>query len=329
MSSLKKNHCCVFSDDERMVLEYLSDKKYHSGVQLGSALNKSRTTIMNYMKKLSDSGLLINKVIGRGYQLQIVPEFYDRRILLKRPNLSFFDTVDSTNQFLLEQSDVSEGTVVLTDFQSHGRGRRGRDFLSSYGTQIMFSYATNFKEIGEINGLSIVIGIAVVKALESVGINNVQIKWPNDLYINGQKVGGILVETSCSKKGVYTVIGVGINVVRDFLFLVDLSKLDREIGAIDISKHGISRSEMVLLLCEYIDKYIANFKRVGLQPYIETYNNYDAFAGSNVRIITNERIIEGVNGGINATGAIILYTPEGKLVEVVAGDVSLRKADIT
>ena len=325
MQSVGACRARVFTPDERRILEILSDGKFHSGVQLGEFIGKTRASVLHNIKTLSEHGISFNRVVGRGYQLQHVPCFYDADLLKRRPGLTYFDSVESTNTYLLGKPESPEGSVVVAGFQEGGKGRRGREFVSRFGEQVMFSYACRFNEPAEIAGLSIVAGISVVKVLRAAGQRNLGLKWPNDIYVDGKKAGGILVETNCGAGGVYAVIGIGINVAKDFLFSSDMARVNREISVAEaVGNDGSGRSRFLLNLCEQLDRDLEEYRKCGLGSFVSEFNECDVYRGHEVVLINDNVHLCGISDGISSSGALVIYDDEGVRREIFAGDVSLR-----
>ena len=234
----------AFSDAENYILNTLLDNNFHSGEDLSKALNLSRTTISNLVKKLENNGLEIAKIPRRGYKLIYKPQ----RLKVDSESFNeinpfidtfyFFEKIDSTNDFLLANSTFDGHAIAYSEYQTLGKGRRGKEFLNSYGQHLMFSFGTHFGEVSAIAGLSIAIGICVIRALKNLGFNP-QIKWPNDIYINGKKVCGILVESSVSKKGAWVVMGVGLNVGLTLSENEKFSKLENIVDSLE----NVSRNQ--------------------------------------------------------------------------------------
>lgn len=315
----------VFSPDELKILDVLSDGRFHSGVELGEVIGKTRSSVLHNIKNIAESGICLNRVVGRGYQLQHVPCFYDKKSLKSRDGLLFFDCIESTNTYLLGRTDVSNGTVVVAAFQNGGKGRRGRKFISRYGDQIMFSYACRFNEIAEVSGLSIVAGVSIVKTLRAAGQQNIGLKWPNDIYVSGKKAGGILVETTCDSDGVFVVIGIGLNVERGFLFSSEIHNIDRELNTIDVAGNdGSRRTDLLLRFCEGLDADLAGYRSKGLAPFTDYFNGCDVFSGKQV-VLTNDNVnIFGTCLGISPSGSLIIRDENNIKREIFAGDISLR-----
>lgn len=337
----------AFSDAENYILNTLLDNNFHSGEDLSKALNLSRTTISNLVKKLENNGLEIAKIPRRGYKLI----YKTQRLKVDSESFNeinpfidtfyFFEKIDSTNDFLLANSTFDGHAIAYSEYQTLGKGRRGKEFLNSYGQHLMFSFGTHFGEVSAIAGLSIAIGICVIRALKNLGFNP-QIKWPNDIYINGKKVCGILVESSVSKKGAWVVMGVGLNVGLTLSENEKFSKLENIVDSlenvsrnqnstdlktnkdINLSQNLVDKTKLFTSIIKEINQGISIFKNDGLNPFLEEYKEYDLFYGKEVYLINDALKIEGINQGITSTGSLIVKTKEGTK-HILCGEMSLRE----
>lgn len=163
------------------ILKTLSDGEFHSGEALGHDLGISRAAIAKHIKGLSEWGVDIYRIQGRGYQLAHPMQLLDETRLTdsSEPKLELIPVIDSTNQYLLERVNESEkGRVCVAEYQASGRGSRGRQWVSPFGSNLYLSmYWRLDAGMAAAMGLSLVIGIAAVEALEEMGIQGVKLKW--------------------------------------------------------------------------------------------------------------------------------------------------------
>ena len=201
-------------------LRRLADGRFHSGEDVARSLGRSRATLSEALKRAPDLGLEIFSVRGKGYRLAEPIEFLDLADITSRlagsgVRLEIVDEIDSTSTRLLAMAAAGapSGTCLAAEWQSAGRGRRGRSWVSSLGGSLTFSLLWRFERgAGHLAGLSLAVGVAVARALSSCGVERVQVKWPNDLVADFRKLAGILVETSGEMQGPsVAVIGVGVN----------------------------------------------------------------------------------------------------------------------
>lgn len=230
----------------------------------------------------------------------------------------------STNADLRERVDSLRAPVLLAaELQTAGRGRAGRSWLSAPEDSLCFSLAWRFTgPVTRLVGLPLAVGVALADALRSRG-HPVTLKWPNDLLIDGDKLGGVLVETVTSRAdpetpALWAVIGVGLNVranrARDEGVAAPVAALGE----------GIDRNELLAALADALVAAMALFDAQGLAPFVDRWQRWHAYAGLPVMLVEQGRVLhEGVARGIDAYGCLLLDTGRG-IVPVAAGDLSLR-----
>src|SRR5690554_891663 len=209
------------------LLHMMSDGQFHSGEDLGKALGVSRAAVWKALKRLEDGGYPIQRVRGRGYRVPLGADLLDLVVIQEALPGSLeaaigwqlLDSVDSTNAQLMRQLTAPAGDrvmqVCLAEQQTSGRGRRGRDWVSPYAQNVYLSVAVPFSDGAQkLEGLSLLVGLVLVEALEACGFQGCGLKWPNDILLEGRKLAGILVEiTGDLTADCVAVIGVGINVL--------------------------------------------------------------------------------------------------------------------
>jgi len=213
-------------DNRIKLLHLLADGKFHSGEKLGSELSVGRSAVWKLIHSLKKYDLEICSVKGKGYRLPAAIEFLnqDKLSAMIQPDLlkhiillEVFEELTSTNQYLLDRSTTENicGVVVLSEYQSAGRGRRGSKWYSPFGAGINLSIGWHFDHpVESLMQLSITAGVAVIRTLREFGVYGIGLKWPNDVFFQGKKLGGILIEMRGESAGPCdVVIGIGINVV--------------------------------------------------------------------------------------------------------------------
>ena len=200
------------------ILKALSQGGFHSGEELGDKLGVSRAAISKHIKGIQAWGVDVFRVQGKGYQLAKPMQLLDVEILQNSltNRVELIPIIDSTNQYLLDRVDSLEsGAVCLAEYQAKGRGRRGREWVSPFGSNLYLSMFWRLDAgMAAAMGLSLVVGVAIVEALEEMGLTGVKLKWPNDLYYQDKKLAGILVEMSGQAGAAANlVIGMGLNLV--------------------------------------------------------------------------------------------------------------------
>lgn len=227
---------------------------------------------------------------------------------------------DSTNSELLRRAanGAPSGLVVICDRQHAGRGRRGRHWLSAPGDSLTFSVLWRRPERQDLSGLSLVVGLAVAQALEALDITGIGLKWPNDIWRENAKLGGILIETASG--GESLVIGIGLNLRENPAWTHDAG---RAVTSIEASGHLITREAVLASVLQRLAAALDQFSGLGFPPFREDWNRRDAFAGKPVELSGDCERIEGLCRGVGDEGALRLETPSG-LISFNAGDLSLR-----
>ncbi len=238
--------------------------------------------------------------------------------------LEVHEQIDSTNIRAMElaRQGAAEGTLVLAEQQTQGKGRLGRQWFAPPGSSLLMSLLLRpALALPQIHRVNMLCSLAIVEAVARVANLQARIKWPNDVTIGGKKVAGILTEASAHGKTLaYVVVGMGINVNLDVRTLPDLltpaTSLATEAG------HPISRLDLLLAILEGIE---ARYLRLpaGWSPRDE-WREHLATLGQAVRVGTREEVIEGWAEDVDEDGALLVRTEEGALRRVVVGDVTLR-----
>jgi BirA family biotin operon repressor/biotin-[acetyl-CoA-carboxylase] ligase len=232
----------------------------------------------------------------------------------------------STNADLLARvGQLAQPTLLAAESQTAGRGRAGRSWLSTSGS-LAFSLAWPLGlSLRELAGLPLAVGVALAETLHAQGVP-VRLKWPNDLWLDDAKLGGILIETAFERNGsqrVWAIIGAGINLAQP-------AELERQIGrtvAALPASLAQDRNRLLGMLLEGLASALHQFERAGFAAFQERWNALHAWAGKSVAILEQERILlEGIATGVDAQGQLVLQTAGG-LVPVLAGDVSLRRME--
>jgi len=317
------------------LLRILADGEFHSGERLGRALGLSRAGVWSLVRRIEALGLRVFKVRGRGYRLAENLDLLKLDVLaakLKKisPELriDLLDECPSTNTLLAERAAAGapHGSVLACEHQSAGRGRRGNSWVSSVGGSLAFSVLWRFpRGAGALGGLSLAVAVGAAKALERLGTHGVRVKWPNDLFCEGRKLGGILIESSGDILGPSAVIvGVGINV------RLGVQTRERIAGPVtDIASHSEavpSRTAVFVESLESIAGVLARFSREGFAPFREEWLQRHAWQGRRVALSqAGRRVAEGKVVGVADDGALMLASVEG-IQRFHSGELSLRTA---
>lgn len=333
----------VFDECDTSIIKILADQKFHSSVSLAQSLAVNSGLITYRIKRLEKYGLKFGGVSGNGFKLLDKIQVLDRNCdFFKNPKnfkFEYFDVVDSTNDCLLYHKQKQDLMVAYAEYQTKAKGRNGKKFCCVYGQQLTFSIGVFFVDITQILGLSIAIGVAVLRSLKSLNLG-LKIKWPNDIYANGEKICGILVDSVTTREGVWAVVGIGLNIAHNFLEgcnIKDGKKVTSiedylyksNVGTKPFGKNyngesfSIDKTEIFKkILTEVIDAILV-FRKEGLSPFIADYDKNSLYYDQEVKLISPTTELIGINKGINSIGSILLETNKG-IVEVPSGEMSLR-----
>ena len=313
------------------LIRYLADGNFHSGQQLGDAVGVSRSAVWKALQGLEPLGLDIQAVSGRGYRLAGRLELLARDAVLAELSrhsrallneLMLFSLLDSTNAHLMRYSSEGHGHACLAEFQSAGRGRRGRQWISPFGSNIYISLRWRFDEgMAALSGLSLAAAVAVLHALRDVGIDDAGVKWPNDIYWQGRKLAGILLEVAGESAGpCHVVIGLGVNVSMPATAAEHIDQPWVDIRSIH---EGVSRNRLAGRLLHHMLLGVAEFQQWGLAPFVDEWCRADILSGQALRLLLPNEERCGVGRGIDPQGALLLEV-DGALQRYTYGEVSLR-----
>jgi BirA family biotin operon repressor/biotin-[acetyl-CoA-carboxylase] ligase len=321
------------------VFAELSDGQFHSGEDLAQALGVSRSAIWKAVRSLRDLGATLHAVRNRGYRLAKASEpLAAERILEKLSaavrervrSLEVVWTVASTNTELLARPNPANGSseVMLAEYQTAGRGRRGRAWLAPPGGAICLSLSWTFRDVpADLGALGLVIGVCELRALHELGVSGAKLKWPNDVLVDERKLGGILIELRAESGGpACVVIGIGLNVALGVPLLAKIAETG--IAATDLVTAGLADPARNVVAGELVDSCIRGlleFERDGLRPFVENWRDADALQGRmvDVRGAVGE-VTRGLARGVDLHGALLVETADEGLKRFVSGDVSVR-----
>ena len=318
----------------RRLLNLLSDGEFHSGEALGASMGVSRMAVWKHLKVLREMGVDLTVLRGKGYRLPSSLELLERERILAAATVSgiegidVFLEVDSTNNWLREQAlkGAPSGTVCVSEMQSAGRGRRGRSWVSPFAANLYLSLLwRSASGAAALGGLSLVTGIAVLRALRSFGIEAAGLKWPNDILAADAKLAGILIDVLGESNGPCAVIvGIGVNVSmpRDAVAAIDQPWTDLQQLTGDTS---ISRNDLAARLLDEVMPAIEAFDAAGLQPFLDEWRRYDLVSGREVDLLLPNERITGTACGIDGGGALLVDTTSGRR-RFASGEVSVRVA---
>jgi len=326
------------------LLRQLADGQFHSGEDLAAKVGLTRARVSQVLKDAGAAGLALERVKGRGYRLLEAPDFLDAKKVqswlvelaagreLPLPGLvEVVDQIESTSSELMRRAqrrDVHQ-VALAAEWQSAGRGRRGRAWTAIAGGSLTFSLGWKFEQgAGFLAGLSLAVGVAVVRALESEGFKDVALKWPNDLIHRHLKVGGILIELNGDALGpTTTVIGVGLNVRIPAAARKDIPVPVTDLASIAGRRAPpIDRNRLLAALIAELATVLQQYESNGFAAFAAEWQHRHAYQGKPVRLLLPDgATVTGKVAGVDASGALVLADGPRR-ARFLSGEISLRRA---
>jgi BirA family biotin operon repressor/biotin-[acetyl-CoA-carboxylase] ligase len=312
----------------------LADGAFHSGPALACSLGVTRGTVWNAVRALERAGLDIYSVRGRGYRLAESVSLLDRETIVRglgpcavRFHVEVHDVLDSTNTHLVAlAAHAPAGTVVAAELQSAGRGRMGRTWHSGIGGALTFSLLWRFEAgAGALAGLSLAVGVALVRALTKLGARDVRLKWPNDLVANGAKLGGILIEMQGDALGPSAaVIGIGLNVKLSAAMRGRIDQPATDLSA--LCPGAVDRNVVLAVALAELAAVLDVFAEDGFKPLKAEWESAHALDGEEIVLrLPTGRTEQAIVRGVTDTGAL-LVEKGGAVVAVHSAELSVRPA---
>ncbi len=323
------------------VLSILSDGKFHSGEMIAKHFDVSRVSIWQAISEAEKLGIEIFSVRGKGYRLSHSVQFLDEDKINQSIgemaswlNIKVFDVIDSTNNFLMQEAPKGypHASCVATNIQTSGKGRRGRQWQSSLGENLTFSFLWRFtKGATALSGLSLAVGVSLIRSLKKININQALLKWPNDILVKDneeyKKLAGVLIELQGDMDGQsVAIIGIGINLK---LSKNQLAKIDQP--AIGINKcidDDVDPNEFLAIIIKDLAEVLAKFESNSFEFFQDEWQSYDAFQDQAISInLRDGVIISGQAKGVTNTGALEVITEDEGIKTFSSGEVTIRKAE--
>jgi len=309
------------------ILNLLDKEDFTSGEHIAKSLNITRTSVWKHIKSLEKLGYKFESVKNKGYRLvsrpdKPIPEEInvDLNTKIIGKKIHYFEKIISTNQIakkLLDKS-IKEGTIVVSDIQTKGRGRKNRTWSSPKGG-IWFSVIL-FPKIPPESGMLITMtcSVALVRAIKEVAQIDCVIKWPNDLLIDNKKVCGILTELDAELDQInYAIVGIGINVNNE----IELDLKDVGISIKEKTGVNISRVKLFKSILRHLDKNYQEMLDKKYDSIIKKWLLNSNIIGKKISVNQDDNIFEGIVEEINKSGYLILKNKYGNIIRVVSGDI--------
>jgi BirA family biotin operon repressor/biotin-[acetyl-CoA-carboxylase] ligase len=320
------------------LVRLLADGRWHSGAALAAHLGITRAAVCKALHKAEEAlALPIESVRGQGYRLRRPLELLDRDALWSALSpsarariavLEVLSDVDSTSSYLLRRVGAGEpsGLVCLAERQTAGRGRRGRGWVSPFGSNIYLSMLWRLPLApAQLGVLSLAAGVAAAAALRDAGADGIGVKWPNDLHWQRRKLAGLLLEVSGEAQGPsQVVLGIGVNL-----------RLEPEQGAaidqpwVDLAEVlgdvPVRRNAAAAALIEHLSAALADYAPARVPEILEDWRGLDLYRGESMELVAGDRRVSGRYAGIDDNGNLLLDAEQGRQ-RFAAGEISLRPA---
>jgi len=314
------------------LLRLLQDGQFHSGEELGAAVGVSRAAIWKRLQALeAEFDLQIHKVRGRGYRLETPLSLLNGNLLSDSSPfaVTLLQQVDSTNAEALRH--LASGAVppflIIAEQQTAGRGRRGRSWASPFGENLYYSLVLRVSGgMRQLEGLSLVVGLALLQTLRHAGIADAGLKWPNDLLVGGRKIAGILLELSGDPADVcHVVIGIGVNInmrvaPRSEVIGQPWTSMRQVLGS------QVDRNRFIASLNAQLERYLQLHQAHGFASLREQWEDGHLWQERMVELAAGAQAVHGRVLGVDDTGALRLEV-DGQEKVFSGGELSLRLHD--
>jgi BirA family biotin operon repressor/biotin-[acetyl-CoA-carboxylase] ligase len=308
----------------------LANGEWHSGEDLAARARITRAALAKRVEKLRDWQLDIQTRSGLGYKLSVpLQRLSETELQSAAPQLkvSVAAVTDSTNAQLLTADASNDPQALFAEFQTAGRGRRGRNWVSPFGANLYLSLAWSFAQWPrQLTALPLAVGVACAQALREAGLAEVGIKWPNDLYVDGRKLGGILIEHRAEAGGpCRVIIGIGLNVAMTGAQAeaVDQPWISLHEALTARGRPLVSRRLLAAELLKQLVQTINTFEQAGFEPFAAEWSALDLTRDREVSVLGQQREFSGIARGVDEHGALVVETL-GQLQTLHSGEVSLR-----
>src|SRR5664280_2786434 len=323
------------SERKKTVVDILrTSTDFVSGEAISDRLGISRNAVHKHVETLRKRGYRIVGVSRRGYRLEQEPSTLSMARVTDRTKTSafghsfrYYDEIESTNAEAksLANAGAPEGTVVIAECQTAGRGRLGRRWVSPAGKGLLFSVLLRpTMPMEDAHLLTLVAAAAAAEAIEAIAGTPVHIKWPNDLFLGDRKAGGILMEVSGEQDEVeWVVVGIGINVNTEYSELP--VALRRTATSLKIVKgEPVDRSELLATLLLSLETHYKDAVANGFDHALASFRNRDYLLHKSISVETREGPVSGSASGVDDRGALLVELPHRQVRRFHSGDVTLH-----
>jgi BirA family biotin operon repressor/biotin-[acetyl-CoA-carboxylase] ligase len=305
------------------ILRILRETGDHvSGESLAEKLGVSRAAVWKHVHTLIKEGYGVDIAQGKGYKLMSVPDKlypsevrYGLQAKLLGNKVVHLNVTGSTNVVArqLAERGIAEGTVVVAETQSRGKGRLGRKWITKPGGLWMSVVLKPAIDPMHASSITLLAAVSVTKALRGAGLEAV-IKWPNDVLVNGKKICGILTEMSAETDVVnFIILGIGVNVNNDAP-LETATAMKAELG------RKVDRARFAQSLLEVLEEDYLTFRSEGFTPILWSWRRYSDTLGRLVEVTYQDEVVTGLAQDVDEDGSLLVKTPDGSIRKIVSGD---------
>lgn len=316
------------------LIDILADGRFHSGEALARQLGISRASVFNALEKTDNLGISLQRVRGRGYKLCLPWDRLQSEEVMRllgehsaKFNLEIMAQAPSSNTILLQRAALGApgGSVLAAELQTAGRGRRGKAWHSELGSALTFSLLWRFESgLNSLSGLSLAVGVAVVRALNKLSINDIQLKWPNDIFSQQGKLGGVLIEAQGDMLGPSSVvIGIGLNYNLPGSLA---QRIDQPASALSEICESLPQRNRLLaaILCEQ-ELMLSRFAQYGFAPLRQEWERYHIYQNQQIQMqMPDGSTVTGLVNGVSDSGELHLETKHGSR-KMNSGEVEVRR----
>jgi BirA family transcriptional regulator, biotin operon repressor / biotin---[acetyl-CoA-carboxylase] ligase len=319
------------------LLQLLADGEVHSGESLAAQLRQTRAAVWKGVERLRAIGIEVEALARRGYRLARPVELLDvSRIRAelaedRKPylhNLELLFEIGSTNTRLLSSTPPPPGTadVCIAELQHAGRGRLGRRWIAAFGGGVAMSLGWTCSDVVRtLPALSLGVGVAVSRGLTRAGAERVTLKWPNDIWFEDRKLGGVLIELRAEAGGpAHVVIGVGVNVSLSEEVRREIEASGATVAAVaDACQSPASRNIVAGAILDELLSMLLQYERCGFAAFRDAWAALDGLNGRAAQVVVGDSAVSGIARGVDADGALLLETKD-RMQRFVSGEASLR-----
>lgn len=313
----------------KQIIQILSDGEFHSGADLGKKLKITRSAVWKLIGQLKALDLKIEAKSNLGYKLPLSLSLLTAKEIKKYLNPKYhpylnktiiFDQISSTNTYLREKlgTQKQEFCICLAEYQDEGRSRLGRPLPSPFAQNIYLSLLWNFSfDFRELTGLNLVVALAIIKALERMGVSDLSLRWPSDVLWRGRKIGGSLIELSGeSHYNCSAVIGVCVFVMSNHLASEQNKGFLSEVLS-DLP----DRNKVVALLIEELLKSLTRYQEEKFTAFISEVQKLDLTLNQKITVQSSGRKVQGRSRGINESGFLLLEKENKDKILISNGEI--------